>query len=59
MDMRVVELANLFDTRHEAGKLLELGPLVIYGANRTIHFDNFLYLFHDGLLAALSRRVAR
>src|SRR5947208_1291496 len=53
MHMSVIELSNLFDTRHEAGKLLELRPLVVYRADRTIHLDNLLYSCHCSLRFAL------
>jgi hypothetical protein len=58
MHMGVIELSNLFDARHEPGKLLELRPLVVYRAERTIDVDNFLHSFHYGLLFALYRHVA-
>src|SRR4051812_15814052 len=46
VQVRVVDLADLFHALHEAGELLELRPLVVHGVDRAIHFKNFLDSFH-------------
>ena len=52
-EVGVIELDDGFDAVHEAGELLELGPLVVGGADRDVHVDGFL----DGRAHAAAPRV--
>src|SRR5918995_2118177 len=40
--MRLVDLGDRLDAVHEAWEILELGPLVVGGANRNLDVDRFL-----------------
>lgn len=42
--MVVIDLVHLLDPFHEAGEVLELGPLVVDLAHRNVNVDRFFYL---------------
>src|SRR5687768_13952500 len=59
MQPLVVELLHRLDAAHEPGELLELGPLVVRGADRNVHGDGLLDFRHIALLAALPDNVSQ
>ena len=46
MQSLVIKLLHLFNSLHELGEVLKLGPLVVDRVNRRIDFDGFFNAFH-------------
>jgi hypothetical protein len=46
MQSLVIQLPNRFDSFHESGEFLELGPLIVNRGNGCFHLNRFFDMIH-------------